>query len=197
METLTTPSSAFKTKEEESSHKAPVSGKGKKTESQRAEGQKRPASRQSSKNDAYADRMSVDLNTLLSGLQVMYANVRGYHWNVTGPQFFALHQQFENIYNDLVLKTDELAERILALGHRPEHRLSAFMENVYVQESTMPETAADMVAELSIHLDRIVQLEKELLDYAGEHGDVSTEDLLTGYVSEQEKMQWMLRAYLS
>lgn len=200
METLTTPSSAFRTGKEKTgpnTSKSAKSGTMSKSTTAKAGGQKRPASRQSSKDNAYADRMALELGTLLASLQVMYANVRGYHWNVKGPQFFALHQEFETLYTDLSLKTDELAERILALGHSPEHRLSAYVDNVYVQESVMPETAAEMLAELSSHLQRVIGLEKELLEYAGEHGDISTEDMLTGYVGEQEKLQWMLRAYLS
>ena len=34
------------------------------------------------------------------------------HWNIRGNQFFELHLKFEEIYNDLPLKVDALAERI-------------------------------------------------------------------------------------
>ncbi|MBB1174776.1 Dps family protein, partial [Klebsiella pneumoniae] len=50
------------------------------------------------------------LNALLANYQVLYMNVRGYHWNITGPQFFELHAKFEETYNDLLTKVDELAE---------------------------------------------------------------------------------------
>ena len=49
-------------------------------------------------------------------------NVRGYHWNIKGVNFFALHAKFEEIYTDLITKVDEVAERILTLGtHQITH----------------------------------------------------------------------------
>jgi starvation-inducible DNA-binding protein len=43
-------------------------------------------------------------------------NTRGFHWNIKGDKFFELHLKFEELYNDLLLKIDEIAERILSLG---------------------------------------------------------------------------------
>ncbi len=61
------------------------------------------------------------LNELLSNYQIFYMNVRGYHWNIKGENFFELHAKFEELYDDLLLKIDEVAERVLTLGHRPAH----------------------------------------------------------------------------
>ena len=35
------------------------------------------------------------LNLLLANYQVHYQKLRDFHWNVTGPDFFDLHEQFE------------------------------------------------------------------------------------------------------
>ena len=53
------------------------------------------------------------LNSLLADLQIFYQNVRGFHWNIRGAEFFELHAKFEELYTDLQLKIDEVAERIL------------------------------------------------------------------------------------
>ena len=34
------------------------------------------------------------LNDLLASYQVFYTNVRGYHWNIKGVNFFELHAKF-------------------------------------------------------------------------------------------------------
>ena len=34
------------------------------------------------------------LNLLLADKYVLYTTTRDYHWNVTGPEFLALHHQF-------------------------------------------------------------------------------------------------------
>ena len=60
------------------------------------------------------------LGDLLANYSTFYQNVRGYHWNIKGEKFFELHLKFEELYNDLFLKIDEVAERILTLGHAPK-----------------------------------------------------------------------------
>ena len=35
----------------------------------------------------------VDLSLLLADLQVFYANLRGFHWDVKGHGFFVMHNQ--------------------------------------------------------------------------------------------------------
>ena len=63
--------------------------------------------------------LAAELNKLLASYQILYMNVRGFHWNIRGNQFFELHLKFEEIYNDLLLKVDALAERILTLMGYP------------------------------------------------------------------------------
>jgi starvation-inducible DNA-binding protein len=57
--------------------------------------------------------LATKLNTLLANYQVFYMNTRGFHWNIKGEKFFELHVKFEELYNDLILKIDEIAERVL------------------------------------------------------------------------------------
>ncbi len=35
------------------------------------------------------------LNELLANYQIYYQNLRNFHWNVSGPNFFELHAKFE------------------------------------------------------------------------------------------------------
>ena len=65
-----------------------------------------------------SEKLAAKLNELLATYQVFYTNVRGYHWNIKGVNFFELHAKFEEIYTDLVEKVDEVAERIFPL-HSP------------------------------------------------------------------------------
>ena len=56
-----------------------------------------------------AQKMVDQLNRLLANVQLFYMNTRGLHWNITGEKFFELHLKFEELYNDLNLKADELS----------------------------------------------------------------------------------------
>ena len=55
--------------------------------------------------------LALKLNDLLANYSVFYQNVRGYHWNIKGEKFFELHLKFEELYNVLFVKIDEVAER--------------------------------------------------------------------------------------
>lgn len=78
--------------------------------------------------------LASQLNELLANYQIFYMNVRGFHWNIKGENFFELHVKFEELYNDLLLKVDEIAERILTLGHQPAHAFSSYLEAADVKE---------------------------------------------------------------
>ena len=56
------------------------------------------------------------LAQVLADNYALYQKTHSYHWNVTGPRFRELHLMFEEQYNALWTATDELAERIRALG---------------------------------------------------------------------------------
>src|SRR5690554_7952701 len=75
------------------------------------------------------------LNVLLANYSVFYQNVRGYHWNIKGDTFFELHDKFEELYNDLFKKIDEVAERVLTLGYNPIHTYSEYFELSEIKES--------------------------------------------------------------
>jgi starvation-inducible DNA-binding protein len=74
-----------------------------------------------------AKALSTKLNQLLADYQVFYQNLRGLHWNIKGREFFELHLKFEELYNDAVLKIDEIAERILTLEGEPFHTFSDYL----------------------------------------------------------------------
>ena len=77
---------------------------------------------------AKAEKLAKRLNILLANYSLFYQNVRGFHWNIKGEKFFELHVKFEELYNDLLLKIDEVAERILTLGYAPEHNYSLYIK---------------------------------------------------------------------
>lgn len=72
-------------------------------------------------DDKKSELLSEKLNTLLANYQIFYMNARGFHWNIKGDKFFELHAKFEELYNDSLVKIDEIAERIPSLGFVPLH----------------------------------------------------------------------------
>ena len=57
---------------------------------------------------SFSNDLAHKLNLLLADYQIFYQNARGFHWNIKGDDFFELHLKFEELYNDLKIKIDEM-----------------------------------------------------------------------------------------
>ncbi len=137
------------------------------------------------------------LNDLLSNYSVFYQNARGYHWNIQGEKFFELHLKFEELYNDLFLKIDEVAERILTLGHRPEYRFSSYLSEAAIPESKEVSDGKTAIEEILTAFKTLLTKQREILRLAAETEDEGTNALMSDYIRAQEKLVWMYSAYLS
>lgn len=137
-----------------------------------------------------------DLNQLLADYQILYTNVRGYHWNIKGRDFFELHAKFEEIYNDLVLKVDEIAERILTLGGTPVHAFSRYLEMSDLEETLNVSNGAEAVGNILSAYRVLLTKQRQIVKTAAEVDDEGTVSLMSDYISQQEKESWMLNAYL-
>ncbi|OEY65702.1 Dps family protein [Marinobacter sp. X15-166B] len=136
------------------------------------------------------------LNELLSNYQVFYMNVRGYHWNIKGENFFELHDKFEELYNDLLLKIDEIAERVLTLGHRPAHAYSSYIDASDIPERKDVSEGRTAVENITDSFAKLIGKQRALLTLAGDANDEGTVALMSEYISQQEKTVWMYRSFL-
>ncbi|MFH0257773.1 Dps family protein [Vibrio rumoiensis] len=137
-----------------------------------------------------------DLNLLLADYQILYTNVRGYHWNIKGRDFFELHAKFEEIYNDLVLKVDEIAERILTLGGTPVHGFSRYLAMSDLEETLNVSNGREAVGHILSAYRVLLNKQRQIVKAAAEVDDEGTVSLMSDYISQQEKETWMLNAYL-
>lgn len=137
------------------------------------------------------------LNNLLANYSLFYQNVRGYHWNIKGEKFFELHLKFEELYNDLLLKIDEIAERILTLGYAPQHRYSDYRKTSKVEESMEVSDGMKAVEDILHSFQAILLLQRELLIFSAEANDEGTNALMSDYIRAQEKLVWMYSAFLN
>lgn len=141
--------------------------------------------------------LAVELNKLLASYQILYMNVRGFHWNIRGNQFFELHLKFEEIYNDLLLKVDALAERILTLDGVPLHSFSDYLNVSAIPEQKGLHDGRACVESLLESFRELLVAQRRILGQAADAGDEGTASILSDYVQQQEKLVWMLRAYLA
>ncbi len=140
--------------------------------------------------------MAEAVTAVLADTYALYFKTHAYHWNVTGPRFHDLHALFELQYNELWTATDEIAERIRALGVLAPNSYAAMSEAASITAAAEAVSADEMVADLLRGHEAVVATIRSALALAGEHGDEASADILTPRLTAHEKTAWMLRATL-
>lgn len=142
-------------------------------------------------------KIAEKLNVLLANYSIFYQNTRGAHWNIKGNDFFTLHLKFEELYDGLILKIDEIAERILTLGYHPHHNFSDYQKLSTIQESKEVSDGNKCILNILESFKIIIDIQRDLLDITDKAKDEGTNAQMSGYITEQEKLVWMYNAYLS
>ena len=148
-------------------------------------------------NERDAKNLVEKLNELLSNYHVFYINIRGYHWNIKGEKFFELHVKFEELYNNVVLKIDELAERIKTLNETPLHTYTDYLQRSSIKETRNVSEGKECAKNILECLKLLIALQRDILLESAEINDEGTNALMSDYIREQEKLVWMYTAYLS
>ncbi|MGQ1946802.1 Dps family protein [Geofilum sp. OHC36d9] len=136
------------------------------------------------------------LNVLLASYQVYYQNLRGFHWNIKGDRFFSLHAKFEELYGDAVEKIDEVAERILTLGASPLHSFDDYMKVSAIKAEVNKSDAVSTISATLDNVSTLIKIEREVLPLAEAANDEGTLALMSDYISQQEKLVWMLTSFM-
>lgn len=139
-----------------------------------------------------ADKVTKELQVLLAEFQLFYTNLRGFHWNVKGPFFKPLHEQYEEMYDDSAAKVDEIAERILMLGQTPVHTFSEYLKVATIKETGVVSEAGEIAKIILDNLKTIIAQERKILAIASEGDDEATAAMMSDYIREQEKTIWFI-----
>lgn len=137
-----------------------------------------------------------ELNGLLSNYQIYYQNLRGLHWNIRGKRFFDLHIKFEELYNDSQIKIDLIAERVLTLGGVPLHTFSDYIANNKLKVGKNISKDVDAIQLILESLSTLLQIERVILNKSGAINDEGTNAMMSDFIAEQEKTNWMLKAWM-
>ncbi|NIR31602.1 MAG: DNA starvation/stationary phase protection protein [Gammaproteobacteria bacterium] len=137
------------------------------------------------------------LGHVLADTYILYLKTQNFHWNVTGPNFHALHAMFEEQYQELAGAVDEVAERIRALGRPAPGSYREFAELGSLAEAQGQPDAEAMLRILAEDHETLARHLRDAVTLAEEAGDHATADLLGGRLVTHEKTAWMLRSSLS
>jgi len=141
--------------------------------------------------------MVILLNEQLAANFDLQSQVKQAHWNVKGIHFYPMHLLFDQLAEHLAELTDEIAERVTAIGGYATGTVRMAAEN-----STLPEIPVDIndgVEYVKALVDRYSIYGSNLragIDAADAAGDADTADLLTEASRIVDKDLWFLQAHL-
>lgn len=136
------------------------------------------------------------LNQQLADVLDLSSQARQAHWNVKGPQFFALHELFDKLAAELMDHADAIAERATALGG-----LALGTVRIAAASSRLPECNLEVtdsvptVAELADRYAALAADMREAIGLAERRDDAATADLFTEVSRGLDKALWFLEAH--
>lgn len=136
-----------------------------------------------------------EMNQVLANYSVHYQKLRNFHWNVTGGDFFEIHERFEEQYNEAKVAVDDLAERIRVFNQTPLSTMKEYLDNSQIKESVTTLTATEMVREIIKDYRVLLDSLLSLTELAMEKGDIGTEVLAKNLMQSIEKKYWMMSAF--
>lgn len=143
------------------------------------------------------------LNQLLADTAVYRHKAQAYHWNVTGLLFRQLHEEFEEIYDDLLRDDyDATAEQVRALGGDPTVGLSSYAEESVLEDVTFERSAdnqsqaVEMIRELYEDNERILRVIQETEKIAEEASADGVLDFINGRHGTHNMIRYKLGSHL-
>lgn len=140
-------------------------------------------------------KLTQSLNTLLANYHIHYQRCRGFHWNIKGTNFFELHARFELYYTDAINRIDLIAERILTLGQAPVSNFSDYIKIAEIKEKDYEIKDMEMISILIADFQQLIDLERAIINGGDDMHDDATVDMMTEFISFQEKTIWMLKSF--
>jgi len=136
------------------------------------------------------------LNILLANYHVHYQKLRNFHWNVEGGDFFDLHDQFEEQYNQAKVHIDDIAERIRVFDRTPTSTLQEYLQISDIEEVGTDLSSIEMVREILRDFEVLLSKMVDVANAAIDIGDLGTEDLINSFIKKLEKDHWMLNSWV-
>lgn len=144
-----------------------------------------------------AEGIADGLADVLADTYRLIFKTHAYHWNVTGPLFYSVHNLTEGQYEDMFKAADVVAERIRALGLLAPMQMADIMERSRITDLDATPSAGEMINDLADDHEKLAHRLHALIELTDGRNDPVTEDLATERSSFHEKAAWMLRALVA
>lgn len=163
-----------------------------------------PAKRSASRAGSSVPDLSSDaskrttevLQGRLVALMDLQLTLKHIHWNVTGPNFIAIHEMLDPQVLAVRAMSDALAERIATCGGTPLGTPGAIVEGRSWDDYAIGRDSTDHhLDELDRVYQGVIADHRSAIDELEDLDPVS-EDLVTGQAGELELFGWFVRSHL-
>ena len=134
-------------------------------------------------------------NVYLANLGLWLFKLHNLHWNVTGPQFVALHNFTETLYDEVFEQYDAVAEAMKMKGDMPLVRMAEYLEVATLEELDARDFTVEEVLDIvEADMKTMNELAKKIRLEAVEADDAQVQALFEGYLGYYAKQLWFIRA---
>ena len=137
------------------------------------------------------------LKKMLAEAYVLYHTIHGFHWNVTGANFYEYHKLFDEIVDDIYEHIDPIAENIRKLGEK-----TPFVMSQLVTLSGIDETGLDASDALKL-VKKFYSMNEEYIDHikkaftvANSANEQGIANFIAERIDQHQKWSWFLKASL-
>lgn len=137
------------------------------------------------------------VNEYLANVGVSYVKLHNLHWNVVGPQFKAVHEYLETLYDSFADVLDAVAEALKMQGEMPLSRMSDYLavasiKEIEVRDYSVEETLAIVLADMEE-----MKAQAEVIRAAAEEEDnYPIVNMMEDDLANYSKTIWFLKSML-
>lgn len=144
---------------------------------------------------AGSEKSARALQATLVELQALQLQTKQAHWNVSGTLYWPLHQMLDAHYEGIAKMTDDVAERLLAVGSPADGR-----PQTIIADADLPEITGGFVDDawcLKFFAQQYATVSGRLLERITglEDADPTSANLLQEVEHLIDKDQWQMRAH--
>lgn len=137
-----------------------------------------------------------DLKILLATQYAFVIKAQFFHWNVEGPDFGQLHEQFGDIYSEVYENSiDQTAEFIRILDDYTPGSFERFGELSQIRGQIKVPRASLMIVELLADCQTLIDLLNTTFSSAEQENQQGIMDFLASRIDAMGKHRWMLKSY--
>ncbi len=141
--------------------------------------------------------LAVKVNGYLANVAVSYVKLHNLHWNVIGPQFKAVHEYLEAIYDAYAGVLDAVAELLKMQGEMPLSRMSDYLAAASIKEIEARDySVEESLSILLADMEEMKAQAEEIRALADEDDNYPVVNMMEDDLGNYSKNIWFIKSML-